>query len=141
MVYGLIVGMLANIFQHVYFRRFDKPQWSTVGFNEKGDDDSTSFNEMELSTCRDRTHISQAGSVPIAQIENQSHTSPITIEVRDGRPFVDSILEDLNVEYSSALFCCVPKNLAKNLREGINRKATSDERYNSIRMYQESFEK
>jgi len=141
MVYGLIVGVLANSFRYLYLRRGHQANLSTVRLNGKGDDSSIRINEMELSTYIDGTRSSLAGSIPVAPMVNQNHNLPVTIELREGRPLVDSILEDLNVEYSSALFCCVPENLGKNLKEGINRKSRFDDRYNAIPIYQESFVK
>jgi len=139
MVYGLITGILVNIFRHLYLKR--KAQSFTTGFNGGGGDSITKFNEMELSTYGDRTFPCRARSVRVVPAENANHISPVTIEVMEGRPLVDNIIEDLNVEDSPALFCCVPENLARNLKKAINRKSRFDDRYNAIPLYQESFEK
>jgi len=140
-LYGLMVGVLANVFGRLYSKMTNKNPWSIIAVNEEGDDSLEKFNDVELSTYNDRTERSVAGSIHVAPMDNLFKLSAATLEMSEGRPLVENILEYLDIGISSALFCCVPENLAKNLREGINRKTSFYDRCNAIPMYQESFEK
>jgi predicted ferric reductase len=139
-LYGLIVAVFANFVGYLYSRKTRKNNSSILAFSGEDNDLSENFNDVELSTYKDQTHLSQAGSIPVVPVEDPFRLSAATLEMSEGRPLVENILDDLDVEKNSALFCCVPKHLSKTLREGLDQKSIFDGRCKTIPMYQESFE-
>jgi len=138
-LYGHLAGLLLNLFGYFYSRRNPKGTWSIAACN--GCAESFKDKDVEMSTYKDQTNISDDGSVPVVPVKAPLHLSAATFEIFEGRPIMDDILEDLDVEKPSALFCCVPAHLSESLREGINRKSIFDSRWNTIPIHEESFEK
>jgi len=139
-LYGLIGGVFVNFLGYLH-RRTRKTPWSIVASNEECDDHSQKFNDVELSTL-DQTNLTQIESFPTSVPgKDPCNISAANLEIFEGRPLVENIVEDLDVETSCALFCCVPKNLANALREAIDRKLKFDGICNTIPIFEESFEK
>ena len=129
MIYELTVSVLANALWYFCSRRSS----SSSGLEK--------ISDIELSTYRDQHDFGQPDSVPDVPGKAQTQHSSMAIEVSDGRPLLEDILDDLHVEKSCAVFCCLPEHMSKNLRDCIYRKSIFDARYNNIRIYKESFEK
>jgi len=142
-LYGLIVGVLANILWHFFSKRACENNWSAIAYDSESDNSSKDFSDVELSTYKDQAHLSRADPVSVVPAEIPLHHSSMALEISEGRPLIETILEDLEIGESSALFCCVPGNLSIQLRDGINRKSMfdADGRYRNISIYEESFEK
>ena len=129
MIYELTVGVLANVLWYFCSRRSS----SSSGLEK--------ISDIELSTYRDQHDFGRPDSIPDVPEKAQTQRPSMAIEVSDGRPLLEDILDDLNVEKSCAVFCCLPEHMSKNLRDCIYRKSIFDARYNNVRIYKESFEK
>ena len=131
--YALIAGVLSNMFLHFCSRRTPTSNWCN--------DASEKLSDIELSTYRDQTRLSQPGSASDVPVEDRLHLSATTVEISEGRPLLENILEDLDLEKSCAVFCCLPELMSKHLRDCIDQRSIFDARCNTIRLYKESFEK
>jgi len=140
-LYGLIFGLLANLLWYLYSNRTEKNRWYANALNGGSNGCFDRYNDIELSTYKDQTQISHAKSTNDVPVECRSCHSTVSLEISEGRPLIETILEDLDVEKCSALFCCVPEHLTENLKEGIAQKSELDRRYNTISIYEESFVK
>jgi len=130
MCYELIIGVLANVFGRCFSRR------------AANGDSSENFSDIELSTYKDdEPHLSQPGLEPVIPVEDRSSLLTPNVEISEGRPLLEDILEDLDLEQGCAIFSCLPEHMTKQLKECIHLKSVFDARYNMIAMYKESFEK
>lgn len=134
MCYELVIGVVANVLVQSCSTRAPA---RTCCNNSSGN-----FNDIELSAYKDdKTDLSEPGSEPVVPVEDQSIPPRLDVEISEGRPLLENILEDLVPEQSCAIFSCLPEHMMKQLRVCIDQKGVFDARYNAVAIYKESFEK
>jgi len=134
MCYELVIGVVANV--------FTRSSVTKVSTRTCCNSSPENFSDIELSTYKDEeAELSEPGSEPVVPVEERPNPSMLNVEISEGRPLLENILEDLIPEQSCAIFSCLPEHITKQLRECIDQKSVFDARYNTVAIHKESFEK